>query len=538
MPSWLPLAQPPNEADEDETEATGPKLVHRQHSGMVATATKGVDRYEARAGELLCRFELVVADPAPVAKRKRGIFDHQPAHLAPTHLRIPHRFGQASREHKSLLTRATHVAMVTKWLDIMVVGCRDLSSPDLFPLCKPTVTFRMGEKTTMTLPCNKPAATDPNFIERRRTSFMVELPADPVLCPNLEVFVHDHRLNGLATPLVASGTVELSALIPTDAKLRRNPLYRPPGHLTAEETALIGSNPFLAKGNTKALRLDFSRKVAAAKRKAAHEAIQAEAARDAEAQTEGQRRSEVAAGMEEAKGDETRSMSMSGSGSRRGSHAAQRAKKESKADPRHVDKTGGDEEESGSKALLGDDEVPHWMVGRETLTEEMEVEMLHRHNAAHATGQAEAHKADQHKDQHKHKRQRHLDKQGHKSEKRHQHPQHPHQHRPYDIVPLFRGSDFDFGASGHRQVGTLKLVVRVLDESFPAERWGEDPEGTGQEPEFAPIEEANGEGECEGEGEGKGEGEGVDDNMEFLAKMETMNMKVETWWESMPGNKK
>ena len=79
----------------------------------------------------------------------------------------------------------------------------------------------------------------------------------------------------------------------------------------------------------------------------------------------------------------------------------------------------------------------------------------------------------------------------------------------------------------------------MLDESFPAERWGEGLEG--QEPEFAPVQEAKDEGEDEGTGEDEGEGAAashVDANKEFVAKIKAMDMRIETWWESMPGEER
>ena len=51
--------------------------IHSCYRQTQLISTPREDRYEAKAGELLCRFELVVADKAPAIKHRRGQLKHR-----------------------------------------------------------------------------------------------------------------------------------------------------------------------------------------------------------------------------------------------------------------------------------------------------------------------------------------------------------------------------------------------------------------------------------------------------------------------------
>jgi hypothetical protein len=91
------------------------------------------------------------------------------------------------------------------FVEVIVVGLRNMAPYQLTPILNPFLEFDCGDKTRSTdfratKPSKVPSGTDPNFLERMLLP--VKIPRDPLYAPSLNITVKDSRLGGLLKPVI------------------------------------------------------------------------------------------------------------------------------------------------------------------------------------------------------------------------------------------------------------------------------------------------------------------------------------------------
>jgi hypothetical protein len=112
-------------------------------------------------------------------------------------------------------------AVKDAWIEVMMLGLRDLQPRNLVPLMRPFVSFsQSGEpfafEERQTKPSNRPSATDPNF-EDKPLLIKARLPLDPIFMPQLHVKVHDTML-GMKRAVLAQGAIVLPLELEEEAR--------------------------------------------------------------------------------------------------------------------------------------------------------------------------------------------------------------------------------------------------------------------------------------------------------------------------------
>lgn len=108
----------------------------------------------------------------------------------------------------------------TAYLEIMALGVRQVKPYHFVPIQRPYVHFEIvggqSQNTSKlikrTQASNKPEGSNANFLER--LVIPIELPDDPLYCPQLKLQVFDTRLGGLQTSSIASSVIDLRTKIP------------------------------------------------------------------------------------------------------------------------------------------------------------------------------------------------------------------------------------------------------------------------------------------------------------------------------------
>eukprot|EP00743_Colponemidia_sp_Colp-15_P011268 GILK01012542.1.p1 GENE.GILK01012542.1~~GILK01012542.1.p1 ORF type:complete len:1447 (-),score=299.86 GILK01012542.1:238-4578(-) len=113
----------------------------------------------------------------------------------------------------------------TCWLEILLLGLRDLASYQLTAVQKPFVEFDLGDRRSIskvlrTAAVNRPSGKNPNFADVYRVK--VQIPEREIFAPKLNVTVFDYRLAGMHKPVIATASISLSSKVPWSAT------YSPP----------------------------------------------------------------------------------------------------------------------------------------------------------------------------------------------------------------------------------------------------------------------------------------------------------------------
>ncbi|OQR94660.1 hypothetical protein THRCLA_08129 [Thraustotheca clavata] len=105
------------------------------------------------------------------------------------------------------------------YLEIVVLGLRDMKPFQFMPMQLPFIEFSLGGAKTAqggvelkTERSKRPSASNPNYLHR--IVHEVELPEDPLFAPVLGVVVKDTRLGGWSTPIVGNCSIDMTNKLP------------------------------------------------------------------------------------------------------------------------------------------------------------------------------------------------------------------------------------------------------------------------------------------------------------------------------------
>ncbi|KAF0685796.1 Aste57867_22404 [Aphanomyces stellatus] len=105
----------------------------------------------------------------------------------------------------------------TAYLEIIVLGLRDMRPFQFLPIQVPFIEFSLGntehaDQEMKTEQSKRPSGTNPNFLQRIVRE--VELPEEALFAPMLNIMVKDTRLGGWYLPLIGTCSVDMSTKIP------------------------------------------------------------------------------------------------------------------------------------------------------------------------------------------------------------------------------------------------------------------------------------------------------------------------------------
>ncbi|RHY24406.1 hypothetical protein DYB25_000601 [Aphanomyces astaci] len=103
------------------------------------------------------------------------------------------------------------------YLEIIVLGLRDLKPYQFLPIQLPYIEFNLGSsdhanQEMKTEKSKRPSGANPNYLQRIVRE--VELPEDSLFAPMLNILVKDTRLGGWYTPLIGNASINMSTKIP------------------------------------------------------------------------------------------------------------------------------------------------------------------------------------------------------------------------------------------------------------------------------------------------------------------------------------
>jgi len=102
------------------------------------------------------------------------------------------------------------------FIEIITIGCRDLSSYKMQAIQFPHVEFKVdsggGCHTATTDNSKRPSGSNPNFLER--IIMECRLPVKPIFAPPLTMKLLDNRLAGMYKPVVGVSKIDLSRKLP------------------------------------------------------------------------------------------------------------------------------------------------------------------------------------------------------------------------------------------------------------------------------------------------------------------------------------
>ncbi|KAF0685797.1 Aste57867_22405 [Aphanomyces stellatus] len=119
----------------------------------------------------------------------------------------------------------------TAYLELIVLGLRDMRPFQFLPIQLPFVDFNLGNtehanQEMRTEKSKRPSGANPNFLQRIVRE--VELPEDSLFAPMLNILVKDTRLGGWYTPLIGSSCIDVRQM---STKLPWGKGYIPPQSL-------------------------------------------------------------------------------------------------------------------------------------------------------------------------------------------------------------------------------------------------------------------------------------------------------------------
>ncbi|CAK4632712.1 unnamed protein product [Aphanomyces euteiches] len=103
------------------------------------------------------------------------------------------------------------------YLEIIVLGLRDLRPYQFLPIQLPYIEFTLGgrdsaSKEMKTDKSKRPTGDNPNFLQRIVRE--VDLPEDPLFAPMLNIMVKDTRLGGWNTPTIGNASIDMTTKLP------------------------------------------------------------------------------------------------------------------------------------------------------------------------------------------------------------------------------------------------------------------------------------------------------------------------------------
>ncbi|OQS01372.1 hypothetical protein ACHHYP_01203 [Achlya hypogyna] len=115
------------------------------------------------------------------------------------------------------IPREIRPKMRKAFVEIIVLGLRDMKPFQFLPVQLPFIEFTLGGKThanqeMKTEKSKRPSGANPNFLQRIVRE--VELPEDSLFAPMLNVMVRDTRLGGWSTPTIGNCSIDMSTKLP------------------------------------------------------------------------------------------------------------------------------------------------------------------------------------------------------------------------------------------------------------------------------------------------------------------------------------
>ncbi|EQC29478.1 hypothetical protein SDRG_12726 [Saprolegnia diclina VS20] len=103
------------------------------------------------------------------------------------------------------------------YIEIIVLGLRDMKPFQFLPIQLPFIEFTLGGKThanqeMKTEKSKRPSGANPNFLQRIVRE--VELPEDSQFAPMLNIMVRDTRLGGWSTPTIGNASIDMTTKLP------------------------------------------------------------------------------------------------------------------------------------------------------------------------------------------------------------------------------------------------------------------------------------------------------------------------------------
>jgi len=106
--------------------------------------------------------------------------------------------------------------LMDAWIEVVVIGCRDLSPYKMLSMQFPKVEFSVdspdGAKKQATDNSKRPCGSNPNFLER--IILPCKMPIDAIFAPPMTVRLYDYRLAGMFKPICGVTKVDLSTKLP------------------------------------------------------------------------------------------------------------------------------------------------------------------------------------------------------------------------------------------------------------------------------------------------------------------------------------
>jgi len=110
-------------------------------------------------------------------------------------------------------------ALMDAFVEIVAIGCRDLSPYNFLAMQYPKVEFALDSDEGTAVQCTdkskRPSGSNPNFLER--IVLKCRLPEDPeaaIYAPPVSVKVYDYRLAGMVQPICGVAKIDLSKKLP------------------------------------------------------------------------------------------------------------------------------------------------------------------------------------------------------------------------------------------------------------------------------------------------------------------------------------
>mmetsp|Transcript_15392 Transcript_15392/g.31719 ORF Transcript_15392/g.31719 Transcript_15392/m.31719 type:complete len:1960 (+) Transcript_15392:197-6076(+) len=106
--------------------------------------------------------------------------------------------------------------LMDAFIEVVVIGCRDLSPYQMMPMQFPKVEFSVdspdGARKQATDNSKRPSGSNPNFLER--IVLPCKMPVDAIFAPPMTVRLFDYRLAGMFKPICGVTKVDLSTKLP------------------------------------------------------------------------------------------------------------------------------------------------------------------------------------------------------------------------------------------------------------------------------------------------------------------------------------
>ncbi|TDH69811.1 hypothetical protein CCR75_006460 [Bremia lactucae] len=133
------------------------------------------------------------------------------------------------------------------FIEIMCLGCRGLQPIGFMPINTPFAKFEVGEITKtnqpkFTNPSSKPGSRNPNFLQR--IVIPVEMPLDSLFAPRLNITLYDQLLGGFYKPVIGVCSVDLNKKM-TFSNGISNPLHID----ECSNSSSRGNNPYVDYGD-------------------------------------------------------------------------------------------------------------------------------------------------------------------------------------------------------------------------------------------------------------------------------------------------